>query len=134
MRWSRCCWSTLVPSAGPLPHEAAQAWPPPTPPLGGHASAPAPIHTFHLFSVGMVRHAIEQMDDPVWIQIQGSRLPPELPGAGQIGPHKLGLHQLTREQKHQLALLQGSKAQPCRLPLQGAATPPRPSTGPGHAG
>ena len=82
----------------------------------------------------MVCHAIEQMDDPVWIQVQGRRLPPELPGAGQIGPPKLGLHQLSREQKDQLALLQGGKAQPYRLPLQGAATPPRPSTGPGHAG
>jgi len=134
MRWSRCWWSTLVPSAAPLPDETTQTWRPPAASMGGHASAspPAPVHGFHLPVVGMVRHAIQQVNDSVWIQIQGRRLLPQPLAAGLVGPHKLGLHQLTGEQKNQLALLQCGKAQVSRSPLQAPA--PRPGTGTERAG
>jgi hypothetical protein len=52
----------------------------------------------------MVRHAIEQVDDPVGIQIEGRHFLPEPLCADLIGPSELGLRQLTGEQKDQLAL------------------------------
>jgi hypothetical protein len=66
----------------------------------------------------MVRHAVEQMDDPVRIQIQGRHFPPEAPGALLVGPNELGLRQLTGEKEDQLALLPLGKAEgwPPRAP------------------
>jgi hypothetical protein len=58
----------------------------------------------------MIRHAIEEMDDPVWFQIQGRHLLPEPLGAVLVGPSELGLRQLTGEEENQLTLFQLGKA------------------------
>lgn len=82
----------------------------------------------------MVRHAIKQVDDPVWIQIERRHLLPEPLGALLVGPQELGLHQLAGEQEDQLALLQGRKAEARRLSLPPAAPPPGSRTGTGRLG
>lgn len=113
MRWSPCWWSALAPRAGFRPHET--------------------VHRFHFRAVGMVRHAVEQMDDPFGIQIQVGRLLPEPLAAGLIRPHKLGLHKLAGELEQQLAPLQG-RPTPARRLAPGCPPPlPRRATGAGGA-
>jgi hypothetical protein len=65
------------------------------------------IHLVHLLLIGVVGHAIEQVDEAIGIQIQGCRLLPELLGAGLVGPLELGLGQLAGEEEQQLTFLQG---------------------------
>jgi len=79
----------------------------------------------------MVCHAVEQVDDPVRIQIQGRHLLPKPLGAVLVGPQKLGLHQLAGEPKDQLALLERSKAEGAHLTVPGPAPPPGARAGPG---
>jgi hypothetical protein len=83
-----------------------------------------PIHHVHLLEVPMVGHAIEQGDDPIWIQVEGGCFLPEPAGAALVSLHKLGFDQLAGEQKHQLALLQcgkaeGVSAEPLGVPSHG---------------
>jgi hypothetical protein len=59
----------------------------------------------------MVGHAIEQGDDPIGIQVQIGRFLPKPVGTGLVGLLELGLGQLAGEEKQQLTLLQGGKAQ-----------------------
>ncbi len=75
----------------------------------------------------MVRHAIQQMNDPLRIQLEGGHLLPEPLAAVLIRPRELGLRQLPRELVHQLTLLQVRKGQGCRPPIPGTAPSPWPS-------
>lgn len=111
MRWRACWWSSSVPSGACLPREGAQGWSPPVSPTGGHALPIWTIHRFHLLEIGMVGHAIKQMNDPIWIQLEGRRFLPEPRGAGLVRLHKLRLGQLAGDQIQQLALLASRKAQ-----------------------
>jgi hypothetical protein len=67
----------------------------------------------------MIRRGIEQVNDPVRIQIQGRHLLPKPLGAVLVGPDELGLRQLTGEEEDQLTLFDLGKA------------PGRPPTAPG---
>ena len=79
----------------------------------------------------MVCHAVEQVDDPVRIQIQGRHLLPKALGAVLVGPQKLGLHQLAGEPKDQLALLERGKAEDGNGTVPRPAPAPRARAGPG---
>ena len=92
-----------MPATALPPHEAA--------PSGRRAGPPAPIHSGHLRAVGVVRHAVKQVDDPLRIQLKGGHLLPEASGAVLIRTHKLSLRQLARQLKDQLALLEVRKGQ-----------------------
>jgi hypothetical protein len=83
--------------------------------MGAHHRLVAPIRLFHLLQVAVVGHAIEQVDEPIRIQLEGCCLLPELLGAGLVGLPELGLGQLAGEEEQQLTLFQGRKTRGCSL-------------------
>lgn len=100
-----------MPGAAPFPRETSQGGRPPALPMRGHPLLIRTIHPVHLLLVGVVGHAIEQVDKAIGIQIQGCRLLPELLGADLVGPLKLGLGQLAGEEEQQLTFLLGREIQ-----------------------
>lgn len=75
------------------------------------------LHIVHILA------AIEQVADPLWIDLQRRHLPPEPIGHGRIGQLELGGSQLAHQQKHQLLFLAFTEAaveglsHRCRCPL-----------------
>ncbi len=113
-----------MPSADPppQPHEAAPARGPSLAPFGGDGLVIGPIHGLHFVEVSRVRHAVEQVGEPIRVQLESRRFLPKPLAEGSISPAELGIRQLAHEQKHQLALLQCGKRQVPRPPL--ASLPP----------
>jgi len=58
-------------------------------------------------AVAAVEAAIEQMEDSIRIDLQGSHFTPEAIRAFGIGARKLSIHELLRQQQNQRLLLAG---------------------------